>query len=291
MKDKQIAAASAEPRIPYVSAFLHCVSMTALVYLRSSFGFGFLRPRSVFFAFSWAFALYAVYAWVEGEVWRDHRAMILFGSGAVLLYWRHLLIAFKREWNQTGEHEHYSGNSHLVRLMQRGGQAPDARFEAKLRLWAEPGVALLVSLALRLFLGERALSFWLFLVAVCLWSKEALNHWFRIRERKRRQDMFTDTEEAVEPPVASHLSQEPLKAVRKPKVKRGRNATSTDDAARNRHFAEVLRLLPPFSLEQAEANYRELIKIEHPDANDDSEESVARAAELNEAIEYFRCQS
>lgn len=288
MKDKQIPAASAEPRIPFVSAFLHCVSMTALVYLRSSFGFGFLRPKSVFFAFSWAFALYAVYAWMEGSVWREHLALLLFGGGAVLLYWLHLLIAFGREWNQRGEHEHYSGASHLARLLRRFGKTPSVRFEEKLHLWGEPPAVLLVSAALRLVFGENSLSFWLGMVALCFWSKEALNHWFRIRQRKRREDMFDDTEDAVEPPTASNLAPELPKAARKVRVKRNRNAASADDAAKERRFAEILRLLPPFSLAQAEENYRALIKECHPDANDGSEESVARTSELNEAIDYFR---
>ena len=289
MKDRQIAPTNAEPRIFLVSAVLHCVSMTALVYLRSSFGFGYLRPKSVFFAFSWAFVLYAIYAWMEGSVWGDHRALILFGGGAVGLYWIHLFIAFAREWQENGEHEQHSGISHAVLLMRRLGSTPSVRFERKCRSWGEPGTVVILSIALGLIFGEFGLPRWLLVAAFCLWSKEALNNWFQIRGRKRRKDIFADTEETLEPPVHIAPSAEPSKPTRKAKVKRSRSMTAgVPEAARERQLAEVLRLMPPYTLQEAEANFRELIKQEHPDTNGDFEGSNARAAQLNEAIEYFR---
>jgi hypothetical protein len=53
-------------------------------------------------------------------------------------------------------------------------------------------------------------------------------------------------------------------------------------------YAEVLRLMPPYSLEQAEQNYRHLIKSVHPDPNNAEAGTTEKAATLNEAIEYFR---
>ena len=52
MIDRQPKAPDPEPRIFFVSDLLHFIAMTALVWLRSSFGFVFLSPRAVFFAFS-----------------------------------------------------------------------------------------------------------------------------------------------------------------------------------------------------------------------------------------------
>lgn len=224
MKDRQIEQASGQARIPIVSAVLHCVSMTALVYLRSSFGFIYLRPKSVFFAFSWAFGLFAVYAWLQPEVWRDYRAALLFGLGAILLYSLHLLISFMRELHRTGEHDHYSGTSHALRWM---GKTPGASAEMNLHLWWEPGVLLFAAVVLRLSLGERRLSGWLVLVAFSLCTKELLNYWYHLRHRKRQEDIFGDAGDTVEPSSPNSVAPTPPKATRKAGVKRPRkNADS-----------------------------------------------------------------
>ena len=232
MKDKQVASANGEPRIFFVSAVLHCVSMTVLVYLRSSFGFGYLRPRSVFFAFSWVFVLYAVYAWIDGTEWSHRRAVILFGGGAVFLYWTHLSIAFVREWKQSGKHERYSGISHLLLFKQKDEVTDFTHAEMNMHLWVEPGLTLLLSVILRLISGERMLSTWLFLVAVALFIKEALNLWFHLRQRKRQQDMFDDTGETMETPATSNLNTESPKATRKSKIFRPRVQTTHNDDER-----------------------------------------------------------
>ncbi len=286
MKDKQIPPSGTEPRIPVISAALHCVAMTVLVYLRSSFGFAYLSPKSVFFAFSWAFVLFTVYAWNEPAIWASYRFVCLFGIGAVLLYWLHLLSAFLRELYGKGEHDHYSGRSHPLRVMRKSGRVPDPRFEMNLHLWGEPGAVFVVAIALRLVGGESHLSAWLLFVALCLWFKEAFNYWHRLRQRKRQGDIFDDTEDSVEPPSGTgRNSPEAPKATRKARVKRER---SSGGAERERRAAELLRLLPPYSLEKAEENYRAIVRMDHPDANDGSDESTERTAELNEAIGYFR---
>ena len=58
--------------------------------------------------------------------------------------------------------------------------------------------------------------------------------------------------------------------------------SSADDAQKLRRSAEVLRLFPPYSLLDAEENYRRLIKLYHPDSGDNPD--GAAAAEINEAI-------
>ena len=50
----------------------------------------------------------------------------------------------------------------------------------------------------------------------------------------------------------------------------------------------MLRLRPPYTLANAEENYRALIRLEHPDGHENSPESNAATADLNEAIEFFR---
>ena len=102
MDDVVIERSSPTP-IPVLSPALHCVAMTALVYLRTSFGYTFLRPKGIFFALSWALVLFDVAAWQEPQIWREYRAVCIFGAGAVTLYWTHLLLTFSSEWRKKAE--------------------------------------------------------------------------------------------------------------------------------------------------------------------------------------------
>ena len=221
MKDKQTEAASGQPRIPLISAVLHSAAMPAVVFLRSSFGFAYLRPKSVFFAFTWAFTLFLIYAWNEPRVWREYGAVGIFGFGAAILYWLHLLIAFTRELYRAGEHDHYSGTSHLLRIGKIFG-ASGSNQEMNIHLWAEPGLILAISIVLRILSGDRHLSKWLAYSAVSLWFKEAFNYWSHLRQQKRQADMFDDTDETVDRAVSSGDQASP-KAARTQKQKRLRN--------------------------------------------------------------------
>ncbi len=98
MKDRQIHTVGPQPRVPIVSSVLHWFAIPAIVYLRSGFGFSFLSPKSVFLAFSWATILFAIYTWLEADAWQIYWALSCFGTGAVVLYASHLLIAF---WGET----------------------------------------------------------------------------------------------------------------------------------------------------------------------------------------------
>jgi hypothetical protein len=288
MKDKQITAPGTEPRIPVVSATVHCIAMTVLVFLRSSFGFAYLSPKSVFFAFSWAFILFTIFAWNEPAVWRQYRSVCLFGMAAAALYWMQLLGAFLRELYRKGEHDHYSGRSHALRIISGAG-TQGALAEMNLHLWAEPAAVLLTGLVLRFAFAERHLWIWLCFAAICLWFKEAFNYWHRLRQQKRQGDIFDDAGDTVEPPSsAGTQTQEPPKATRKARVKRERSAPDPVEIERESRAAELLRLLPPYTLEKAEENYHALIKMSHPDRNEGATESVERSVALNEAIEFFR---
>ena len=100
--------------------------------------------------------------------WREHRALIFFGSGATILYWLHLAMAFVCEWRERGEHEQFAGIPHPARLLQRMGDGSSERFENVVRLWAEPAATLVCAVVLRWFSGERDLCRWLIFVAFCL---------------------------------------------------------------------------------------------------------------------------
>lgn len=277
--------AGSELRIPFFSPALHCVAMTAIVFLRSSFGYRYLSPKSVFFAFSWAFALFSIYAWNEPEIWREYRVACVFGSAAIILYWVHLLIAFIREVREQGRHDRYSGTPHALVLLPKD---PPWRQVEMLELWAEPAAVLFAAAALRFLFRERHLSAWLVFVGLCFWCKEALNYWFGLRFLKAQKDMLDDATDTADAPSSTILGQEAPKATRTEPVKRKRNTAAAEETAREKHFAAILRLRFPYTLQIAEENYHTLIKLEHPDAGENSAETNTRAAELNEAIEFFR---
>lgn len=223
MKDRQVEQLPAQFRIPFVSAFLHCVSMTALVYLRSRFGYAYLRPRSVFFAFSWAFTLFLIYAWTEAEVWRKAWPVCLYGTTTVALYWAHLATAFVSEVKSRAKHDNESGTPHFHQLVKRLGKDVTQRMAINLQIWGEPLLILLAGLLLRWPVGEKYLSAWLIIVAPCLCAKECFNFWFLIRHKKRRKDSIEDAEDmfdhtATQPELTSGV------AVRKDKVKRTRSS-------------------------------------------------------------------
>ena len=290
MKDRQVEQSPPQMRIPFVSAALHCVSMTVIVLLRSSFGFVYLRPKSVFFAFSWAFALFFIYAWYEKAVWAEYRILCLYGVVAVSLYFVHLLTAFFRELYRGGEHDHDSGTPHTIRLLRVFGRTPTPLFEMNWHLWVEPLVVLFSGLALRFVFGEHHLAIWLMAVAPCLSLKEALNYWFQIRQKKGHIDARSDAKDIFED-VPSGPKVEPPKPVGKQKVRRPRaSESSASEEIKERQFEQVLRLLRPYSLEDAEQNYRKLIKQYHPDPNQAEPENTVLSAELNEAIAYFRAK-
>jgi hypothetical protein len=142
---------------------------------------------------------------------------------------------------------------------------------------------------LRAFFTEHRLSTWLVLVAVAMWLKEFINFWYGIRSEKKHEDIIEDAKEKM---PGSGAAEVPLPAAgtRKPRAKRPPQRAEDEQAVKALEFrsAEVLRLMPPHSLEQAELNYRHLIKTVHPDPNNADAGTTEKAATLNEAIEYFR---
>lgn len=288
MKDRQIQQSPLQMRIPFVSAILHCVSMTVSVFLRSSFGYAYLRPKSVFFAFSWAFVLFFIYSWNEKEVWAQYWLMCLYSLAAITLYLVHLLTAFFLELFRGGEHDHDSGTPHTLRVLRFFGRSPSPLFVMNWHIWAEPAFVLFSGLFLNLILGEKHLSLWLILVAPCLSFKESLNYWFQIRQKKRHVDSRDDAEDIFDDTPATPAMDAP-KPVGKAKVKRVRaSSRSAAEDVKERHFAQLLRIMPPYRLEEAEQNYKGLIKQFHPDPHQADPPDDGLAADLNQAISHFR---
>jgi hypothetical protein len=208
---------------------------------------------------------------------------------AAALYLLHLLLAFSREVGRQGKHDFYAGTSHLLLLPGFSQLRGNPRSELMVHLWVEPFLALTTAAMLRAFFTEHRLSTWLVLVAVAMWLKEFINFWYGIRSEKKHEDIIEDAKEKM---PGSGAAEVPLPAAgtRKPRAKRPPQRAEDEQAVKALEFrsAEVLRLMPPHSLEQAELNYRHLIKTVHPDPNNADEGATEKAATLNEAIEYFR---
>lgn len=195
--------------------------MTGIVFLRSGFGYLFLRPKSVFIAFAWAMTLYTIYAINEPAVWRTSAPICVFGMLAAILYLSHLAAAVASQLRRKAAHDQHSGTSHMFHLMRLLKLEPSEQTESKIHLWVEPGVIFAASVLLRIPLGNNRVSGWLGFVAVCLWLKEAINYWAALRLRKRQEDIFDDAEETVAPVDALREAALPS-ATRKPRTKRTR---------------------------------------------------------------------
>lgn len=170
-----------------------------IVFLRSGFGYAYLRPKAVFFAFSWAFGLYTAYSWLEPGQWTANGAFCTFGVAAMLLYWLHLSWTFATELRGNATHDNDSGKPHTLRILGWFGVPPSPAIRNLWVIWIEPGLVLLAAFAVQLPRPNfRSLSTWLLLAAISLWLKEALNYWLQLRQRKRQRGTMDDAKEGLE---------------------------------------------------------------------------------------------
>ena len=289
MIDRQPQSPDPQPRIPFVSDVLHFVAMTALVWLRSSFGFVFLSSKAVFFAFSWAFILTEIIAWHYDFIWRYVRALCIFGNATVCLYWLHLLRSWSSELLKSAGHDNYAGTSHLLRIVKGFGIAPSKTLEWTLCIGVEPAAVLIVAFALRHLSSAPYLSLWLYVTAAAMCAKEGLNYWFELRRDKRLEQLRRELEQQAKTETASVAeSSEPAKTTGKAPQNRPRVRAGTTADEEERRHADVLQLPASYDLQIVKQHFRDLIKETHPDRNDDSAESTSETSALYDALDYFR---
>lgn len=288
MKDTHVDR-PAPGKIPVISPVLHCVTMTALVYLRSSFGLALFRPRTIFFAFSFAVAVLDYIAWNEPDIWREYRAACIFSAGAVALYWLHFAVTFVREFGKKRDRKRddYSGTSHAFRVLRSLGVSKRVA-ELSVYLCIEPATVLLVAAALRLAFHEQHLSASLFIVAPCMICKEGLNYWVETRRGNLLDDINEDAAELDKELGGSQTKAEAPEPTRTGKQTMKRTVVLSPEEERELRFADILGIAEPHDLEEAEANFRERIQLTHPDTHGNSPETHGRSVNLNEAIEFFR---
>ncbi len=218
MRDTQVDQSGQFARIPILSTALHCVAMTVLVFLRSSFGYLYLRPRSLLFGMGWAVALFSVYAWLEPGMWTRYRAVCVYGLTAFALYCFHLGHSVWQQTQRKAVNDQHSGTSHLLRLLPTPDEGK-ARFEFMVHLWGEPILVLALATVLRVF-GFFRLPTWLTVAAFCLFASELTNYWLTLRREKRQTDMMEEAAEKGDAGTEGMDIPAP-KATRKPPRKRG----------------------------------------------------------------------
>jgi hypothetical protein len=284
MKDRQISRKSEGGSIPVVSPMLHLMSMPVLVVLRYQFGYLFLRPKSIFLSLIWATALYCVYSYYEPGRWKANALVSVFAVSASLAYLFHFAVSV---YSQMGKapHDQFAGRSvfEFLGLHRR-----------QISLWFEPILITLLALLLKLGAPANSLSTYLFLAAISLFAKESINRWFELRKVKQQTDAIDDTEETMGR-VAEGREAVPLDArtvnlpSRKPRQNRSRNCKSSSDVEMGvEQCASVLRMIPPYSLEQAESNFQSLVREFHPDEVQQDAVSNEGLRKLTIARDFFR---
>jgi hypothetical protein len=192
-----------------------------------------------------------------------------------------------RELYQKSERDDFSGTSHASRVLKLLGIAGPAT-EMNVHIWLEPAIVLIFAAILRFALTEPHLSTWLVIVAVCMFSAEGLNYWTKIRREKIAQDITDDAEDRRQELGGHRPPPEAPKPARVAKQHVKRTVILTEEEAKAKRFAEVLGITEPYDLDEAEANYHDRIRQQHPDTHENTPESNRDTAELNEAIEFFR---
>ncbi|MAS94881.1 MAG: hypothetical protein CMO55_16925 [Verrucomicrobiales bacterium] len=282
MKDAQIKRKAESAHIPVISPVLHVMVMPVLVLLRHDFGYLFLRPKSIFLALIWALLLFAVYSLFESTRWSRGALFFWFCTFSAIGYVGHLIRAMVSQWGKA-QHDQFAGRSFLSLL----GLA-----DWKVFLWGEPVLVLVVSTGLRIVAGANSLSGYLLFAALAMFAKEGINQWARVRKVKQQADALEDTEDTMTE-VAEKREPPPLPASvvgtsRKPRQQRSRVRVESASEGDLEKYAAMLRLIPPYSLQQAEGNYKALVRQFHPDEVNRTAEQNASLAALNEAIGFFR---
>lgn len=279
MKDRQIRSDSAGAAIPLLSPILHVFTMPAIVLLRRNFGYLYLRPKSVFLSLCWAFGLFAVYSWYVPARWKGNAGLCWFSALAAIFYVVHLIRSVISQFN-TAPHDQFSGKSWL----SASGMKPTF-----IAVWMEPIALLLGAIFSRSYLPGDPLGKYLLFAGGSLWLKESINHWASLRKTKRQVDVTEDADETMEKILDS--GQAPgtpdfdgaTRTTRKPRTRRERVSTQTTGDLET--HASILRMLAPYTLDQAEKNFRLLAKQQHPDNSQGDGQSMRQ---LTEARDFFR---
>lgn len=275
IKDTQPTAPIPSGSIPVISPVLHFLSMPVLVCWRHSFGYAFLSPKSVFLATIFAWSLMSYIVWHEPGLKAGYSPLSLFGLVASILYILRLISTFAKQARKQGEHDQDSGTSYLLSFAD---PARATKLEGFVHGVVEPGLTMVIGF----LIAPNPLGRLLLLCGVALAFKELIRAWLAIRQSKRLQDNLGDAKDKMN--YAAPERNKPLPSTGR--TGRERYERHYDSPAPEAEFAKELRMMPPYSLEKAEANFAELVAGIDPDSPRGAEQILR----LNEAIGFFRKQ-
>ena len=284
MKDKQLSRKPESSSIPLISPLLHIITVPVIVLLRRDFGYLFLRPKSIFLSLIWAFGLFAVYSCFEPERWQRGAWLFWFLAASASLYLVHLGYA---TYSQLGKarHDQFSGVSWLL--------VPSIG-EKRTVLFVEPAAVIGIGAIVGGLFDAYLISAFLVRAGGALFFKELINQWASLRKTKQQSDAIDDAEETMGTVGESKgATNRPIPSVkktsRKSRVRRPRATSEKRDDSASEKYAAILRMMPPYTLEQANENYRTLVKQLHPDGEGESStENQVALSELTQARDFFR---
>lgn len=273
MIEEQISAPLPSGKIPIISPILHCFAMPVIVFWRRNLGYSFLSPKSVFLSSIIGVLMLSYIVWNDPFFREKYLELAIFSLSASILYLVQLVRAISKQSTRTAEHDQDSGISRISVLLSKFAK-PQRIIQGVI----EP----LFTIILGLFLRFNPLGEILIFMGAAFALKELIRYWLTTRREKRMQDSLVDANTMVEKmkPVTKNARASD----------KGRTDEETHtrkfhkDAAEESHYAEILRLLPPYSIEGAEANFAALFESINPESPN-AKETIRR---LDEAIGYFR---
>lgn len=274
MRDKQATASLPSGRIPVISPVLHCLSMPVLVFLRRKFGYAYLSPKSIFFASIFANCLFSYMVWNDPALKPGYLALAAFGLSASVLYLFHVFACIGDEVGRGSEHDQFSGSSRMLAIF------PSER-RGKLEGWVHGAVEPVFTMLLGAFFWADILGKFIIVSGLALGCKELIRYWLALRGEKRVSDSMNDAKDIskINPSAAAPLL--PTSGRTEQELYTRHYDKDLDDEAR---YAEILRMLPPYTVADAETNASRLISIVDPDTSGSKEQT----RRINEALEYFR---
>lgn len=284
MKDRQVSRKPDTAHIPVLSPFLHVLAMPALVLLRHDFGYLFLRPKSIFMALIWAFVLFSIYTAWEPDRWRANAPLCWFLAVSSLAYLFHLTRSIISQWGRA-PHDQFAGRTILFPFRGR---------EGVVFLIVEPVLTVVAGIAVSVIVPSGGSLFrFLLWSAVAMFLKEGINQWAKVRKVKHQLDATADAEESMTKVMEerdSPLQKRRKKPVssRRPRERRVRVRVETDEDEALEKHAAALRMLPPYTLEKAEENYRTLVRELFPDEVEQSAKDHEEMIQLTDARDFFR---
>jgi hypothetical protein len=185
-RDLQAKSHNTSRGVPILSPLLHWLAMPVLVILRRGFGYAYLSSKFIFLITIFTASIFSYIILNDPDYRPLHGSMAVFSIVTSILYLSHLAISFASEARSCAEHDQFSGISNLLSFVS---DEQRRKLEPSMHRILEP--ALVVACG---FLFSGVLGSFLQVAGGALLSKEWINAWIQVRERKILRDSIQTTE-------------------------------------------------------------------------------------------------